>query len=138
VKKLPDDTEWLPEAHGKVVKVLAELMKYLPDKHQYRIVFMMRDFDEIVSSQRKMIIRMGKDPDTVPDTEMKELLRTYLKKLKLFIRNQPNMKVCYISYNDLMRDPDFSIYEIDEFFNGELDTDKMRAVIDSSLYRNRI
>jgi hypothetical protein len=98
---------------------------------------MMRDIDEIVKSQRKMIVRRGEDPDAVSDDEMKELLRTYLKKLKLFIKRHPNMEACYISYNDLMRDPDFSIYEIDEFFNKGLDTEKMRAVIDSSLYRNR-
>jgi hypothetical protein len=138
VKKLPDDTEWLPEAHGKVVKILAELIKHLPDDHHYKIIFMMRDIDEIIASQRKMMIRRGEDPDIVPDSEMKELLRTYLKNLKIFVKNHPNMEVCYISYNDLMRDLDFTLYEIEEFFNGGLNTNKMREVIDFSLYRNRI
>ena len=29
VKKLPEDSTWLPDAKGKVVKVLAELIKHL-------------------------------------------------------------------------------------------------------------
>jgi len=137
VKKLPDDTAWLPDARGKVVKVLAELIKHLPDGFRYRIVFMMRDLDEIISSQKKMLIRRGEDPDAVPDEEMKDLLRTYLKNLKIFVRNHPNMDVCYISYNDLMREPDLSIEELDEFIHGGLDLERMRRAIDKDLYRNR-
>lgn len=137
VKKLPEDTGWLEDAKGKVVKVLAELIKHLPDENRYRIIFMMRDIDEIIVSQRKMMIRRGEDPDSVPDDEMRELLRTYLKNLKIHVKKQSNMEVCYISYNDLMRDPDLSIEELDEFFHGELNIDKMRAAIDEKLYRNR-
>jgi len=137
VKKLPDDTDWLPDARGRVVKVLAELIKHLPDGYRYRIVFMMRDLDEIISSQRKMMVRRGEDPDTVPDEEMKGLLRAYLRNLKVFVNSHSNMEVCYISYNDLMTDPELSIEEISGFFNGELDTKKMRQAIDSKLYRNR-
>ncbi|MFW3146940.1 MAG: sulfotransferase [Thermoplasmatota archaeon] len=137
VKKLPEDTSWLPDARGKVVKILAELIKHLPDTDRYRIVFMMRNIEEIVASQRKMLVRRGEDPDKVPDREMVELLRTYLRNLKLFISNHPNMRICYISYNDLIRDPEFSLEELNEFFHGELDTARMKDVIDHSLYRNR-
>lgn len=138
VKKLPEDTGWLPQARGKVVKILAELIKHLPDDHHYKIVFMMRDIDEIISSQKKMMIHRGEDPDAVPDSEMRELLRTYLKNLKIFVKNHPKMDACYVSYNDLMREPDLSIEEINDFFNGTLDEGKMRGSIDDKLYRNRI
>lgn len=137
VKKLPEDTQWLPLAKGKVVKVLAELIKHLPEGYNYRIVFMMRDLDEIIDSQRKMIIRRGEDPDAVPDQEMRILLRTYLKNLKIHVRKQDNMEACFISYNDLMSDPEMSIDEINDLFNGELDKKAMHRSIDTDLYRNR-
>ena len=44
---------------------------------------MMRDLDEIIVSQRKMMVRRDENPDSVPDEEMRELLRTYLKNLKM-------------------------------------------------------
>lgn len=137
VKKLPVDTSWVPEARGRVVKVLAELIKHLPDDFRYRIVFMMRDLDEIISSQKKMLIRRGEDPDAVPDGEMRELLKSYLKNLKVFVSKKKNMDVCYISYNDLMREPDLSIEEIMEFFDDGLNAQRMRESIDGGLYRNR-
>ena len=83
------------------------------------------------------MIRRGEDPDIVPDDEMRLLLRTYLKNLKLHVKKKPNMDVCYISYNDLMTDPDLSIDEIDDLFGGSLDKEAMRKSIDKSLYRNR-
>ncbi|MEA3558346.1 MAG: sulfotransferase [Candidatus Thermoplasmatota archaeon] len=137
VKKLPNDTAWLPDAQGRSVKVLAELIKYLPSNYSYRIVFMMRDIDEIIVSQRKMMIRRSEDPDSVPDDEMRDLLRAYLRNLKAHVKEQPNMDACYLSYNDLMRDPDISLEDLDEFFKGELNIEEMRNAIDHSLYRNR-
>ena len=83
------------------------------------------------------MINRGEDTESVSDLEMKELLRAYLKNLKIFVKNHPNMQACYISYNDLMRDPELSIEEVNELFSGSLDIDGMRATIDQKLYRNR-
>ncbi len=137
MKKLPDDTEWLEDARGKVVKVLAELIKHLPDEYNYRIIFMMRNIDEIIRSQKKMIIRRGEDPDVIPDDEMKGLLKKYLLTLKKYVNTKENMDVLYVSYNELMEDPEDPVEEIMEFFEGSLDEKKMLGSIDASLYRNR-
>jgi len=137
VKKLPDDTGWLPEAKGKVVKILAELVKYLPPGYRYRMVFMMRNIDEIIASQRKMMERRGEGPDDSSDEEMAALLRRYLKMLKQEVNSREDTEVCYISYNDLMTDPDPCMDELLEFFDGKLDRTRMREAIDARLYRNR-
>ena len=137
VKGLPEDTEWLPRAKGKAVKVLAELIKHLPPGYRYRIVFMMRNIEEIVESQKKMMIRRGEDPDSVPDEEMAELLRRYLVHLKKTVNSREEMKVLYVSYNDMMINPEMEIHEINEFFEGILDTGSMMSSIDPGLYRNK-
>ncbi len=137
VKRLPDDTSWLEDAKGKVVKVLAELIRHLPSGYDYRIVFMMRNIDEIIRSQKKMMIRRGEDPDAVPEKEMVDLLKRYLVLLKQTVNSRKDMEVLYISYNDLLLDPDMSILEINEFFDENLDISKMKDSIDMSLYRNK-
>lgn len=137
VKKLPDDTGWIEDAKGKVVKVLAELIKHLPDEHNYRIIFMMRNIEEIIRSQKKMIVRRGEDPDPIPDEEMRELLKKYLVSLKNYINSQDNMEVLYVSYNDLMEEPLDPVEEIIEFFDEDLDLENMLDCIDENLYRNR-
>ena len=48
VKALKTDQSWLPEARGKAVKIISELLKYLPDTHTYRIIFMRRALKEVL------------------------------------------------------------------------------------------
>lgn len=137
VKKLPGDTEWIPEAKGKSVKVLAELIKHLPGDQHYRIIFMMRELDEIIVSQKKMMIRRGEDPDAVGDSEMKGLLRRYLLSLKQLVNSRDDMDVLYVSYNELMEDPEEIAHDLTDFLGDDLDTDRMVECVDPALYRNR-
>src|SRR3972149_1033187 len=49
VRKLDKgDHEWLKEAHGKAVKIISELLKYLPPGYTYKIIFMHRKLEEIL------------------------------------------------------------------------------------------
>ena len=137
VKNLPEDTGWLEDAKGRAVKVLAELVQKLPVEYSYRIVFVERDLDEIIASQKKMLVRRGEDPDHVPDSEIKDLFRKYAQILRGWLRKQSNMETLYISYNDIMSDPAGCADRLDAFFGGTLDREKMTSVIDDGLYRNR-
>ncbi|MFC2085810.1 hypothetical protein ACFLRO_01215, partial [Bacteroidota bacterium] len=60
VKSLARNKQWLPQAEGKVVKVIANLLTHLPANFHYRVIFMERDITEIVTSQKRMLKRMGK------------------------------------------------------------------------------
>ena len=137
VKDLPEDTEWLENAEGKAVKVLAEQIKHLPDGYDYKVIFMERNLEEIIESQRKMLIRQGKDPDKVSREELRDMFTKYRSILKNEISSHPNMEVIYVSYNDIMSHPEVSVDSIIAFHNGELDKEKMVNVIDEDLYRNR-
>ncbi len=137
VKDLPEDTEWLDDAKGKAVKVLAEQIKHLPEGYNYKVIFMERNLEEIIESQRKMLIRQGKDPDKVSREELRDMFTKYRRILKNEISSHPDMEVIYVSYNDIMSHPEVSVDSIIAFHNGELDKDKMVNVIDEDLYRNR-
>ncbi len=137
VKKLPDDTGWLENAKGKAVKVLGELIKYLPDDHRYKVVFMERELDEVIESQEKMLKRKGKDGDDLSKEELKQILKDYRVILKRNIRSHPNMDVIYLSYNDIMSYPETVLESVSAFLGGSLDVKKMLAVVDEELYRNR-
>lgn len=138
VKKLPEDTGWLEDARGKAVKVLAELIKHLPEGYDYKVVFMHRNLKEMIESQKKMLKRRGEDPDEVSDAELMAMFKKYRKMLKKTIDEHPDMEVIYVSYNQIMQNPKEGIESVDEFFNGELDKKKMLSVVDKDLYRNRV
>jgi len=138
VKKMDSgDTAWLPDAKGKVVKVISQLLKHLPSEHEYRIIFMRRNMNEILASQKKMLVNRGENPDKADDAEISALFERHLQSVISWMRLQPNVKVLYIHYSDVLANPEPQAAQINEFFNGRLDTKAMATVVDPNLYRNR-
>jgi hypothetical protein len=138
VKQLKDgDTTWLPQARGKVVKVIATLLPYLPPDFHYKVVFMLRAMPEILASQRKMLISRGKDPDAVSDEEINRLFTLHLQQVAGWMAKQANLDYLEVSYNQMLENPEPLVDKLNQFLDGKLDTDKMRQVINPALYRQR-
>ncbi len=131
------DTAWVPEARGKVVKVISALLKYLPGTEKYRVVFIRRQIDEILASQRKMLINRGEDPDKQDDAQMKALFERHVRQVEEWLRAQPNVQTLYVHYRDMVENPLPQIERINAFLGGKLDTAAMGGVVDPELYRNR-
>ena len=62
VKAIRKDSSWLPQARGKALKMVSLLLYDLPADERYRILFMERDMEEVLASQRKMLDRLQKPP----------------------------------------------------------------------------
>jgi hypothetical protein len=138
VKQLREgDIHWLPQAQGKVVKVIATLLPYLPPDYHYKVVFMQRAMPEILASQRKMLVRRGKDPDAVSDEEMGRIFNLHLQQVAAWMARQPNLDYLEVSYNQVLQDPEPLVNKLSQFFEGKLEVDKMRQVINPGLYRQR-
>ena len=138
VKQLPKgDTAWLPEAQGKVVKVIAALVPHLPSAYAYRVIFMQRAMPEILASQRQMLIRRGEDPDKVGDELMAKLFEKHVQQVNHWISQQPNVERIDVDYNEMLENPQLFIERINSFLGGQLNTEGMAQVVDPSLYRQR-
>ena len=132
------DVAWLPQAKGKVVKIISALLKHLPADYDYRIIFMRRSMPEILASQRKMLVRRGQSAYDMDDAAMAELFEKHLQSTIRWIDSQPNVVILYIHYNDILTDPIPQIERINEFLDGRLDESVMTQVVDPALYRNRV
>ncbi len=137
VKKLETDKEWLRDAEGKAVKVISMLLRHLPSDHAYKVIFMHRTIDEILASQRRMLIRRGEPTDKVPDEKMAEMYRTHLRKIEKWLDEQGNFDVLYVTYNDALKRPVEYCEKVNTFLGGALDESKMAGVVDNNLYRQR-
>jgi hypothetical protein len=131
------DTAWVAEAQGKAVKVISALLEYLPPDYHYRVIFMHRNIDEVLNSQRKMLARRGEDVNAVNDAEMAELFAKHVAKVKSWLRDQPNFSVLDIDYNAMLQKPEGYIRTINQFIDDSLDEEAMAKIINPSLYRNR-
>ena len=138
VKKLDEgDTDWVEEAQGKSVKVISALLKHLPPGYTYKLIFMRRKIEEILASQKQMLIRRGEPTDSVSDEELTDLFRKHLAQIQAWIDGQPNVEVIYVSYNDVMENPLEQVQRINHFLGDTLDVESMVNVVDQALYRQR-
>ena len=138
VKQLPKgDVAWLPDAQGKVVKVIAALLPHLPGGYHSRVVFIQRAMPEVLASQRQMLIRRGEDPNKIPDDVIAKLFEKHLKQVNEWVSQQPNVERLDVNYNEMLKNPQPFIEQIDTFLGGQLDRAKMAAVVDPALHRQR-
>ena len=136
VKRLQRDASWLPETRGKAFKMVSQLLYDLPAGERYRIIFMERDLDEMLLSQEKMLERLNRS--AAPRGEMKRSYTLHLDRLHGWLRQQRNMEVLHVSYNDLVERPEGQARRVREFLGGQGDLERMTAAVDPSLYRNRL
>ena len=138
VKKMDKgDLAWLPDAEGKAVKIISALLKYLPADYEYKIIFIRRHIDEILASQRKMLVNRGEDADKMDDTQMADLFAKHVRATEQWIADQPNISVLYVHYSDILSDPQPQAEKVNAFLGSGLDIEEMTAVVDPSLYRNK-
>jgi len=137
VKKTRDDPSWVPQARGKVVKVIYSLLYDLPVEYQYRVVFMERSMSEVLASQKKMLERREQKGGGLPEEKMAELFRSQLVKFDHWISNQESFTMLRVNYADMIADPDLAVDRVIAFLGGGLDRDAMLRAVDPELYRNR-
>jgi len=139
VKSLKRSQKFLAEAKDKTVKIIAQLLPNLPMNYHYRVVFMERNIMEVVASQQKMLQRDGKRTrtDTIPLNLIEEY-ETTLRKVKQWAENQPNVEIHFTNYSEVMQAPFLQAMLVNDFFEGELEVEKMAERVDASLYREKI
>jgi hypothetical protein len=137
VKQLQKDSAWLYTMHGKAIKVISFLLYHLPVSLPYKVLFMQRNMQEILTSQKKMLDRLGQQNDTVSDSALAQKFETHLQKITKWITTQKNMDCLSVNYNKILEDPATGASEIQHFLQQPLNIENMVSAVDPSLYRNR-
>ncbi len=139
IKNLEKETDksYLREARGRAVKAISFLIKDLPDDNEYRVIFMRRDLDEVLTSQEKMIARLDQGDTEAEREAMKEAYRNDIVRTRLQCKGRSNCELIEIHYKAAIDDPAATAQGVNEFLGGHLDEAAMCAAVDASLYRNR-
>lgn len=136
VKALRRDASWLPEACGRVVKVISALLEHLPPTHAYRVIFMRRRMSEILASQHDMLARRGEATAT-DDARMAAAFARHLAWVEAWLTHQAHMRVLFIEYGDVLANPVGQAVRINEFLGGELSMPAIMGAVDRALHRQR-
>ena len=131
------DKGWMREYQGEAIKVISFLLRHLPRDLRYRVLFIHRDLQEVLASQRRMLLRRGEDPDAVPEAEMARAFADHLREVEAFLEEAGNFDTLHLDHGRILADPAEAARTIDEFLGGGLDQGAMAAAVDASLHRNR-
>lgn len=133
VMSIHKDNSWLHLAQNKSVKIVAPLLKFLDPQYRYKIIFMVRDLDEVIISQQKM---RSKASNIFP-VQLYNTYRKQLEAIEKWKNKEPGVEIIYVDYKDVLGHTMESIDKVVSFVGTDLDKNKMDTCVDKSLYRNK-
>ena len=136
VKEIKRDRSWLDSSTGEAVKMVSMLLYNLPLDREYILIFMKRNLDEVIASQKVMLARKGEIP-SAEDEEMKQLFSKHLTEIDAWLSEHNNFKTLYINYDEVVKLPQETAENIQKFLGRGLNIDSMIKIVDHSLYRQR-
>ena len=139
VKRIPTgDTAWLSQESGKAVKIIAPILTYLPDIYLYKVVFMKRDMEEVLASQREMLKRRNQDHQLDKEEKIRDVFHQNQRSVIKFMKEHDNFSFTLCDYNELLRDPIPCIQKIMRFLDLRVDQEQLVKIINPNLYRQRL
>ena len=132
------DNAWIPDSRGHAVKIVAQLLSYLPRGERYRVVFMDRDLREIVQSQRVMLDRLGRKGGSLTEGRMMATLDAQVAQIERLLARRPDVEAIFIDYASVLADPRKEAGRISGILGLEIDVEAMVAGVDKSLRRQEV
>ena len=124
VRHLARDNSWLEAQRGRAVKIIYRLLYHLPPQLPARILFMERNLDEVVESQRRML---GQAED---GRDWRKIFSKELQDVQAWLRRQPQLQVLRVNFAELLRRPLPQSQRVAAFLDRPLDPDKMAKVVE--------
>jgi predicted AlkP superfamily phosphohydrolase/phosphomutase/tetratricopeptide (TPR) repeat protein len=140
VKHLHEKNDWLTDAAGKAVKIVAPLLPYLPKGVNYRVIFIERNLDEVLASQAQMLKRNGEAIDDKPgrSERLRDQYARSVSKFKTALPKRPGMHVLFLNHADVLSVPRAAAETMNRFLGGNLQVDAMTAAVKPDLHRQRV
>jgi len=128
IKQLSTENDWLGEAAGNVIKVVAPMLAFLPRNCAYRVIMMERKLDKVMNSQQTMLNKVGHKISSLPDEKFKLALSEQFEMAKqVCLSNQ--VPFIQVSFDEILSSPDSQLDKICEFLEKDLDKQGMISVV---------
>lgn len=137
VKRMARDNSWVHLAKGKSVKIISHLLPFLPMNYKYKIIFVLRDIDEVVMSQQKMLVSLGKSKEMVYPVGLKETYEQDLRAVHKWISETHNAEMIFVNFADTITTPLKQAQKINLFLKNRLEISQMVTSVREELYRTK-
>ena len=141
IKRIKHDFRILsaPDLDKKAIKAISMLLPDLPTMHDYKVIFLTRQIEEVVASQVKMLDNSGQQGGDLNETQMAQELAFHRRRSLAWLKQNPRAQHIEISYSDLVKNPQSAVAKIVELLGTELlpNAQEMAGAVDRTLYRQR-
>jgi len=131
------DQSWLPAARGKAVKIISFLLTWLPEDHNYLVIFMHRHPDEIIASQQLMLRARGEAVAPDDAERSRAMFAGHVAQVERFMAGRDCFRVLPLRYDEVLAAPEAAAVQVARFLGRSLDTAAMVRSVEPQLYRNR-
>jgi predicted AlkP superfamily phosphohydrolase/phosphomutase/tetratricopeptide (TPR) repeat protein len=155
-KNLRAEAAWLPHTKGRVLKLVAQLLPFLPPGFQtpdtdatkadataatftpldYRIIFMERSLDEVLASQKVMLDRHGRAGAALPPEKLRAVYDQQLARVGEILERR-KLPVLRVAHREAVKNPAATAARVADFLGLPLDRVAMAAAIDPALHRQK-
>jgi hypothetical protein len=138
VKRLRLDGTWLKAARGRAVKIIHLLLKDLPTdgRFAYRVLFLRRPLQEVLSSQELMLKRQGKKAGDA--NKVGQIYAQQLDQVQRWMDGNQCVTSLDLQYHDLLAVPRAAAVQIQTFLGCNLNLGAMAAAVAPDLCHHRI
>nr|WP_197702515.1 tetratricopeptide repeat protein [Candidatus Nitrosoglobus terrae] len=134
---LRTEHSWIKDAMGHSIKIVVQLLPFLPSEYQYRVIFMRRNLDEVLDSQRIMLEHLSHKAASIPPEQLRAVFQQQLRQIELWLVEQLNIRILFIDYGGVLQDPAATATAVKAFVGVNLKLDAMIPSVDPMLYRQR-
>jgi hypothetical protein len=135
VKSKDSYLTWMDQARGHAVKLVSRFLMHLPATHGYRVVFMHRDIEAVIRSQRDMAAHHSGNIWGEGEGEaLARLYHDHVAKVVAWVRSRPNMQLLELDYQQVLEAPQAEFAKVAQFLSlVPLAVDAMVQTVDKRL-----
>ncbi len=134
---LARDNTWLPQARGKVIKVVAQLLPFLPRDEHYQVIFMERNLNEVIASQQAMLTRQDRRGAELDDRQLGATYTAQLRHLRHQLAHRPELRLWAVNYAELLAAPATTVAAVARFLGGPFDQATAASAVRPELRRQQ-
>ena len=125
VQGLRRDKTWIGQAENKVVKVITQFLPDLPADRKYKVILMIRDYDDVLVSQSNELKQRGESGVITQAADLKGNFEKHLVQMRAWLKQRECFEVLEVGYAKVLKSPRKQAEAIAKFLDAPLNIEAM-------------
>jgi predicted AlkP superfamily phosphohydrolase/phosphomutase/tetratricopeptide (TPR) repeat protein len=134
---LARDAAWVPQARGKAVKIVAQLLPFLPADEHYDVILMERNLEEVIASQKAMLARQGRSGAELTEQQLLATYTAQLQRVRAQLSRRPEIRILSVDYSKLLAGPGAGVERVARFLGGAFNCEGAAGAVRPELRRQK-